>query len=164
VPTKRRRIGARALMALTPRRREFLGCGRSMLAGREPRLGDFEDENEARAAWTIHREDVLAEWDRPGRRPWALWMFDYQLEPAGPSFVWPAPYQSESELVHAMLKAGELAPCRRSGIHRISSELTAIEEDWQHWLAICRMHHAEDPAGAALQHYGAPRWFRERRK
>ena len=38
----------------------------------------FEDEDDARRVWALHREELLADWtsNRPGTRPWAWWAFE----------------------------------------------------------------------------------------
>lgn len=45
-------------------------------------LGEFLDEDEARDCWEQCGERLTAEWarDRPGRRPWAFWVCELELD------------------------------------------------------------------------------------
>src|SRR4051812_29159118 len=77
MPTNRRR--------LRPRRRTNLNaltaCQRNELANGwpvHPGGPGFEDLDEMRAAWEMHRDAMIARYVEhlPGRRPFAAWLFD----------------------------------------------------------------------------------------
>jgi hypothetical protein len=156
MPTKRTKRGARLLLELTPRRASYLRAGSYLLAG--PTTEDFVDDAEVEQAWQMHREAILSKWDRPGRRPWAFWWFDLDLEQLDyRAWRWPAPYVSEADCVRGLLLAGKLEPCQRDGTIVINSEAEAIEAEWDRSRAYCTAHHPGDPIERALRDYGVPR-------
>jgi hypothetical protein len=130
MPTKRRKTAARRIGIITTALRAHLICGHYFLADSE--ADRFVDDEHRRSTWEAWREQCLDEWDHPGRRPAAMWEYDYQLRRCGScrEWTWPRPIQTEAEMVYRLLKAGELAPCRFNGLVRIESELEWIEATW----------------------------------
>jgi hypothetical protein len=162
VTTKRRHIGARNLQVLSVAKESYLRSGAYLLPPLDA-YDRFEDEDEARASWAYHRERLLADWNTAGRRPWALWAYDLGLAQVGSyDFEWPEPYTTEGELVHAMLKAGELEPCRLDGINRLEhGEVAEIEREWLHACrcAIAQTFKPEHDPFDLTGWRGVPRWF-----
>ena len=79
MPTKRRKLGVRKISVLTMAQRIHLQCGTYLLDFRGE-ADRFEDDRHRRAAWAAHRDQILADWDRPGQRPAAMWAYDFGLK------------------------------------------------------------------------------------
>ena len=76
------------------------------------------------------------------------------------TFAWPAPIQSEEEMVYDLLKRGRLKSCKLNGAIRIDSELRTIRESWLHEIRSSLF--AEDHVPKitrALPTWGCPPWF-----
>jgi hypothetical protein len=115
---------------------------------------EFEDEDHRRASWQLHRAAILEGWDRPGRRPDALWTYETD--------GWPAIAESEEAAVHRLLQLGELEPCRLNGLMVIANEIEAIEAAWLAAIRvalICRETVPSYPGAASLR--GCPTAFYE---
>jgi hypothetical protein len=160
MPTTRKRVERRRSDILSPNQRSILETGVECF----PAWPGFEDEDHRREAWAANRAQIMAEWRHPGRRPDAYWEFDLQLEECRPdghrTWGWPAPIQSEPEMVLDLLKRGELKSCQFNGAHRIESELRQIREDWLNEVRIA----VSQASGvlkiaAALSTWGTPTWF-----
>ena len=93
---------------------------------------EFQDEDHRRAAWEHHRERILTEWDRPGRRPVAMWEYDLG--------DWSRYGESEEEAVHTLLAAGRIEACHINGIVPIDNEVTTIEAEWRHGIRVALTH------------------------
>jgi hypothetical protein len=140
---KGRKIGAIALHKLTAAQRAHLMCGDYVLPFGE----EFEGEDHRRAAWQVYRAAILEAWDRPGRRPAALW--DYETTGG-----WQAIAKSEEAAVHRLLQLGELEPCRLNGLLVIASEIETIEKAWRDAIRvalICRETVPSYPGAARLR-------------
>jgi hypothetical protein len=63
----------------------------------------FENDEAAAAAWRLHRVELLAKWDQPGRRPMAVYIFDLGLKRL------PSSWSEEAALLvqHGLLAPGE---------------------------------------------------------
>jgi hypothetical protein len=161
MPTTRTRVERRRSDILSPNQESILRCGCELFPG----WPAFEDEEHKREAWEANRERLGAEWSRPGRRPWAYWVYDLGLEQVRDArryltFAWPSPIQSESEMVVDLLKRGKLKGCGFNGSHWIESELRAIREDWLNEIRILMGGKTSVPKiTAALPTWGAPVWF-----
>jgi hypothetical protein len=160
LPTKRRKRAVHRIGAITDAQQSHLVCGHYFfdLAGEVDR---FVDDAHRRATWARLREQILAEWDRPGRRPVAMWEYDFGLKhrPWPKAWSWPRPIQSEAEMIRQLLLDGTIAPSRRNGRIVIADEVVEIEADWVRWVGLAPMQYLTDPVGMLLQHYGVPRWF-----
>ncbi len=157
---KRRKLGVRALNRLTDAQRAHLLCGCYFFDfGGE--VDHFRDGAHRRQAWAAWRSEILERWDRPGRRPVALWEYDYSLGSRSwpREWAWPRPIASESEMVRHLLLKGELTHCRLNGIHRIDDEVAEIEREWRRWVNLAPMHYRSKPVELLLVHYGVPAWF-----
>jgi hypothetical protein len=148
MPTNRRRVDRDRVDQLNPTQESVLRTGSECISG----WPGFVDDEHARAAWRAHREQLMAEYDRPGCRPHAFWLYDMGLEEARDrwdelTFAWPAPHETQEQMVYAMLKCGDLQPLA-CGITR---ELSAIRELWAHSLTHDKMHRA-------------PAWFAAERR
>jgi hypothetical protein len=163
MPTTRRRVDRHRSGRLSGNQESFLCTGSHLLAG----LPEFGCEEHAREAWEANRDRIMAENCHPGERPWAYWVFDWELEEVRdgngePSFAWPAPIQSEEEMVYNLLKRGELVECKYNGVIRIDSELKQIERGWLHEIRTEVMFADSVPKRATpLRTYGCPVWFYE---
>jgi hypothetical protein len=116
---RKRRLEKRRLDVLTPAQESHLFAGAYLIA--TPRDADhFVDEAHRQAAWTRHRERILADWDQPGRRPAAFWDYDF-----GP---WSRHGETEQAAVLHLLKAGRIQSIAFCGAYRIDDEMAAIEE------------------------------------
>lgn len=161
---RKRIVGKRRLDQLTAAQRSHLESGHYFFdfAGE---ADHFADEDHRLEAWRAHRDLILAEWCHPGQRPVAMWEYDLNLRPQPwpKGWGWPRPIQTESEMVHALLQRGEIAPCRFNGCVPIKSELAQIEHDWLReigWTVGCR---DELPViTRPLTTYGTPVWFARR--
>ena len=166
MPTNRRRrmrhLSPGAVTALNPRRRDYLVCGVDFFGAASRGDPLFDDDRQAQLCWAVHREEILAGWNAIGRRPWSLWAFDYGLEQVGypREWLWPDDIESESEMVRALLLAGELEPCRRDGTRPVADEVAAIEAKWRHELRFTIAGLEECvPARGPLPTFGTPIWF-----
>jgi hypothetical protein len=130
VPTNRKRVDRGRTDLLNPNQRSILETGVECF----PWAPGFEDDDHRREAWEANKALILAEWCHPGRRPDAYWEFDLGLEECKRNghwtWDWPAPLQSEKEMVYDLLKRGKLKSCQFNGANRIDSELRVIREDW----------------------------------
>jgi hypothetical protein len=96
-----------------------------------------------------------------GRRPVALWEYDFGLKCLGwREWSWPRRIESEAEMVFRLLEAGELEPCRSNGLVPIASELEDIEAAWlkETWLEIGWCDTLAKPR-FPLPTWGTPSWF-----
>jgi hypothetical protein len=163
MPTTRRRVDRHRADRLSGGQESYLELGFVAFAG-EP---GFESEEHARAAWEANRDRLMAENCHPGERPWAYWTYDWELERVRDShgdltFTWPAPIQSEEEMVYDLLKRGELEECEFNGVNRISSEIAQIEQDWLRAIKSEVASADSVPKRTApLQFCGVPVWFYE---
>lgn len=162
MPTKRRKIGARAIGRITEAQRTHLVSGAYLLSGYDER-DYFRDEAHRRATWAAHRAEILRSWDLPGRRPEALWRYDCWLKrrPWPKEWSWPKPIQSESWMVHHLLTTGQLEPCQLNGCVRIASEIAEIEGLWRHEITMAVFSDPDPPRtiGSAMTWAGTPPWF-----
>jgi hypothetical protein len=150
MPRKLKRPKPR-LDELSYAQKSHLMCGDYVL----PFGDEFEDEDHRRASWQMHRASILEAWDRPGKRPAALW--DYDTE-AG----WEAIAETEEAAVRRLLHLGELEPCRLNGLLVIASEIEAIEHAWRAAIKValaCRERVPPYPGGTGLR--GCPIEFYE---
>jgi hypothetical protein len=160
MPTNRKRVDRGRTDVLNPNQEGILRCGLDVF----PWPG-FEDEEHQRTAWEANRERLMAEWWHPGERPWAYWAYDWGLEEARNAhgdltFAWPAPIQSEVEMVYDLLKRGKLKSCKLNGSIRIESELRQIREDWLNEVRITVSQAGGVPKiTTALPTWGTPTWF-----
>jgi hypothetical protein len=163
MPTNRRRIDRARGDVLNINQEGFLHLGFDCFPG----YPGFEDEDRQREAWEANRERLMAGYDRPGRRPWAHWRFDWDLEEGRDAkgwrtFVWPSPIQSEEEMVYDLLKRGKLKSCKFNGAIRIESELRVIRENWLNEIRIVLGNEDCVPKiTGALPTWGTPVWFYE---
>lgn len=108
--------------------------------------GEFEDEEDGRRAWYRCRDDLMAGWDHPGRRPWGFWRYEFGAwqEHGG---------ATEEEVVHAHLAD--------------AAERAKIEARWHQSLrcAITSSLPAPNPAprDIAIGLHGVPGWFYDQR-
>jgi hypothetical protein len=162
VPSKRHRLGRGRVDILSDVQHAHLSTGSYLLAHHPHE--EFVDEAHRRAAWRMHREAILEAWDRPGQRPIALWAYDLGLKrrPWPQEWSWPAPIRTESEMVHRLLKAGEIEGCKFDGNNRIGSEIVAIEEGWLRWVEIGRSSYRYDHEGCLEVDFGVPKSFARR--
>jgi hypothetical protein len=158
--TKRVKTGHRRLGRFTLAQRTHLECG-CYFFDFEGEADHFDDEDHRRSAWQAHRGLILAEWAHPGKRPVAVWEYDFGLEPDGNEWVWPAPAVSERDLVYRLLAEGMIEPCRLNGCLRIASELETIEKDWLHEIryTVGSKTRRERRIREPLETYGTPPWF-----
>jgi hypothetical protein len=162
MPTNRRRIYRGRTDALSANQRSILETGCECF----PWMPGFEDDDHRREAWKANKALIMAEWCHPGRRPAAYWDLDLGLEPcerAGDwTWKWPAPIQSQAEMVYDLLKRGKLKSCERNGANRIDSELRAIREDWLNGIRVELIAKDRVPKiTGALPTWGTPVWFYE---
>jgi hypothetical protein len=146
-----RRLQKRRLDVLSLNERGHLETG-FYFWGHFPGEVEFESEAHRQAAWTRHREMILAEYDRAGHRPVALWEYDFG--------DWSQFGESESDAVYQLIKAGRLTEIRRDGARAIDSEIEAIEADWLREIAAevaCRA--GRETIDEPLGTYGTPAWF-----
>jgi hypothetical protein len=161
MPTTRKRVERRRSDTLNPNQHSILCSGCELF----PAWDGFDDEQHEREAWAAHRDRLMAEWARPGRRPWAYWRYDLNLEEARDShgnltFAWPPPIQSEPEMVLDLLRRGRLKSCQFNGSHRIESEPRAIRENWLTEIRITVSQAGGVPKiTMALPTWGTPVWF-----
>jgi hypothetical protein len=116
MPTNRQRIARDRSDQLNPNQESVLKSGSELLPG----WPGFDDDEHRREAWAIHRERLMAEYARPGRRPHAFWRFDMRLAEVRDrwgdlSFAWPEGIETEEQMVYAMLERGQLRPLVRNG-------------------------------------------------
>lgn len=72
----RRRAGQRRdFRKLTGQEEDSLTHGFHYLA--DPEGHAFETEEDARTAWELHADRIMAEWDTPFRRPRGWWLFEH---------------------------------------------------------------------------------------
>jgi hypothetical protein len=166
VPTNRKRRDRGRLDALTDAQRAHLECGYYFWDFRGE-LDHFVDEAHRRRAWALHRDEILAEWDRPGARPDALWEYDQGLKsaPWPREWRWPKGIESEAHMVHTLLTRGEIEPCRRSGWWSARTELEQIEHQWLEYTRQACGHAGDggDGISHACDWGGVPRaFYRER--
>jgi hypothetical protein len=137
MPTKRRKIGARRIGVMTDSQKWHLVCS-CYFFDFNGEADHFVDEEHRRATWALHRAEILASWDHPGRRPDALWSYDFGLKPAPypREWAWPRRVQREDEMVHRLLVAGQLESCRSNGLVPITSEIEEIEASWRKALEL----------------------------
>jgi hypothetical protein len=161
MPTTRKRVERRRSDILSPNQESIFCCGCECF----PAWPGFEDEEHERGAWAAHRDRLMAEHAHPGRRPWAYWAYELGLEEVRDAhgnltFAWPAPVQSEAEMVYDLLKRGKLKSCKFNGTHRIESELRQIHEDWLNEVRITVSQAGGVPKiTTALPTWGTPVWF-----
>jgi hypothetical protein len=161
MPTNRKRVDRRRSDALNLNQESVLCCGSDLFPG----LPGFEDEEHAREAWGANRDRLMAENAHPGERPWAYWAYDWSLEEmrdanGDVSFAWPAPIQSEQEMVYDLLKRGKLKSCKLNGGRPIDSELRVIRENWLREIGWEVGWADRVPKRATpLPTYGCPVWF-----
>jgi hypothetical protein len=161
VPTNRKRIDRGRTDRLNPNQEGFLRCGFDVFPG----FPGFENEEHAREAWEANRGRLMAEYEHPGRRPWAYWTYDWELEEVrdangNSSFAWPAPIQTESEMVLDLLRRGKLKSCQFNGGRRIDSEPRQIREDWLNEIRLVLIGEDHVPKiTQALPTWGTPVWF-----
>jgi hypothetical protein len=145
MPTKRQ-IGVKSLTALTLAQESYLKCGRYYFDWPGGPEEHFARDEEANEAWHAHREKVLGDWDIPGRRPPLFWALDVGLKCVRwpDHWAWPAPYETEADVVRAMLLAGEIEGC------------------WLHAVR-CAVQHAHGlpqvDEFALTQWRGVPKWY-----
>jgi len=162
MPTNRKRVDRHRSDVLNPNQEGFLRCG---FFDCFPGLPRFEDDAHAREAWEANRERLMAENCHPGERPWAYWAYDWGLEEGRDAngnwtFVWPAPIQSEEEMVYDLLKRGKLKSCRFNGAIRIDSELETIRESWLNEIGFELFAKDHVPKiTSPLPTWGTPVWF-----
>jgi hypothetical protein len=151
MPTKRVKTGVRNLSVLTHAQRSYLLSGHYLIVGD----AQFEDDDEADAAWELHRERLLSEWDIPGRRPPMMWDQDFRLGCINwpNEWAWPKPFENEMDAVRGMILAGKLAPCRWDGNNRVMDEVAEIEAIWLQELRVAL-------SGGHSTAAAVPRWFR----
>src|SRR3712207_1756682 len=79
------------------------------------------DEPQMRAAWRLHRDEILATWDRPGARPDAFWRYERD---------WPAGAVGQAHAVRLLPDTS-------------AEERAAIERRWLHRIEIAFLHAAK---------------------
>jgi hypothetical protein len=158
MPTNRTRVDRRRSDGLNINQESILRCGLDLFPG----WPGFEDEEHERDAWVANRERLMAENAHPGKRPWAYWAYDWELEETPDGFAWPVPIQSEQEMVHGLLRRRKLKSCKLNGANRITSEIMQIREDWLReigWEAAWA--DAVPQRTTPLPTFGCPVWFYE---
>jgi hypothetical protein len=161
MPTKRRKLVPRRLNRMTLAQESHLSCGHYFFDF-DGELDHFVDEVHRRATWAANRELILAKWSHPGRRPVSMWEYDAGLKrrPWPREWSWPRPVASEAEMVHRLLKRGELQPCRFNGTIPVADEVAVIEANWLREIGysvgcgdtMCAF-------SGPLPTYGCPKWF-----
>jgi hypothetical protein len=162
MPTTRRRVDRRRADLLNLNQRSILETGVECF----PAWRGFEDDDHRREAWEANRALIMAEWRHPGRRPDAYWEFDVGLEAVCRegrwTWGWPAPIQSEAEMVLDLLRRGRLKGCKFNGAVGIDSELRQIREDWLREVRIKLGGEDHVPKiTGPLPTWGTPVWFYE---
>jgi hypothetical protein len=140
--TRRRRIAPQRIGGrLTDEQHQQLSHGIQLRGG----VDSFPDEAAARAAWTRHRAELMAEPREPGRRPWGFWQFAVELRSDGHGFAWwSVGAVSEAHLVWRD--------------HADAAERARIEAEWL--KAVHAVAGSPDPVPCARV-YGVPRDFAE---
>jgi hypothetical protein len=154
MPTNRVRIDRGRRDALTLAQRCHLQCGCYFFDFPAGELDHFADEQHRRRAWQLHRGQILEDWDRPGRRPDALW--EYEVKGG-----WEAIAETEEAAVHKLLKRGRVKHCRLNGSLRIADEVEQIEGEWRDAVRIAILHTSDGEAARsyAADFNGVPRAF-----
>jgi hypothetical protein len=161
MPTVRRKIGPRRRGLITTAQRSHLECG-CYFFDFDGEADHFVDEQHRYETWQAYREQILAEWCHPGKRPAAMWEYDFGLKrrPCWCCWSWPKPATTEQEMVYRLLKARRIAGCHLNGCVRIASEIDEIERNWRHEIRFTLIGHKTVPAiDGPLQTFGCPVWF-----
>jgi hypothetical protein len=161
MPTNRTRFRHGRRDVMTAAQKAHLTCGCYFFDFRGE-ADHFVDEAHRRATWEAYRAQILEAWDHPGRRPDALWEYDFGLKccPDPREWSWPRPIESEAEMVHRLLTEGTLEPCQFSGINPIASELEEIEASWLKEVELTIGFGDTLPKPPfPLETWGCPSWF-----
>jgi hypothetical protein len=131
MPTNRTRVRHGRRDTFNDVQKLHLICGRYLIC--HPPSEEFVDEQHRRETWQARRGEILANWDRPGQRPAALWEYDRGLQraPYPRMWGWPGRIETEAQMVHLLIRRGALAECRFDGLHEIDSEIEVIEAGWR---------------------------------